>query len=86
MSKESGIFYHPINNYPEKIYTGFSWPCFFFGPFWYLYKGMWGWAVISFCVAGFTWGISALIFPFFANNSHQESLLKKGYLGRKNNE
>ena len=29
MSKHSGNLYHPINNYPEPIYTGFSWPNLF---------------------------------------------------------
>ena len=32
MSKHSGNLYHPINNYPEPIYTGFSWP----NLFWFL--------------------------------------------------
>ena len=86
MSKELGFLYHPVNNHPEKIYTGFSWPCFFFGPFWYLYKGIWGWALICWVTAMLTWGISVVIFPFFANKTHQDSLLKKGYLSKNSNE
>ena len=31
MSKKSGHLYHPINNYPEPIFIGFSWPNLFFG-------------------------------------------------------
>jgi len=61
-----GILYHPINNHPEEIYEGFSWPCLFFGFMWYLVKGMLGWAIVNFLVAGFTFGISMLVFPFFA--------------------
>jgi len=80
MSKKIGILYHPINNHPEEIYEGFSWPCLFFGFMWYLVKGMFGWAIVSFLVAGFTFGISLLVFPFFANNHRKESLLNKGYL------
>ena len=86
MSKQSGYLYHPSNNYPEKIYTGFSWPCLFFGFFWFVYKNMWAYAVISFLAAFLSWGISNLIFPFLANNAHQTSLLKKGYLGSKKDE
>jgi len=80
MSRKIGKLYHPLNNHPEEIYEGFSWPCLLFGFMWYLVKGMFGWAIINFLVAGFTFGISLLIFPFFANNHRKESLLKKGYL------
>ena len=86
MSKHSGNLYHPINNYPEPIYTGFSWPNLFFGFFWFLYKGMWAWALICSLSAIFTLGISNLIFPFFANQLHQKNLLKSGYLGKPKNE
>ena len=81
MSKPSGNFYHPVNRHPEPIFVGFSWPCLFFGFFWFLYKQMWGWAIISFFAGSFTMGISNIVFPFFANSVHQNSLLKKGYLG-----
>ena len=86
MSKSIGNLYHPVNKHPEGIFSGFSWPCLFFGFFWFLYKNMWAWAVISFCAAMFSWGLSNLIFPFFANDSHQKSLLKKGYLGSENSD
>ena len=85
MSKHSGNLYHPINNYPEPIYTGFL-GLTFFGFFWFLYKGMWAWAIICCFSAMFTLGISNLIFPFFANQLHQKNLLKSGYLGKPNNE
>ena len=80
MSKSIGILYHPTNNYPVPIYDGFSWPNLFFGVFWYMYKGVYVWAIISFIAAMFTFGFSQLIFPFFANRHHTESLYKKGYL------
>ena len=86
MSKKSGHLYHPINNYPEPIYTGFSWPNLFFGFLWFLYKGMWAWAIICFVVAIGTLGFSNLIIPFFANQLHQKYLLKSGYLGTPKNE
>ena len=86
MSKPSGNLYHPVNKHPEAIYSGFSWPNLFFGFIWFLYKGMWGWAIISFVASMCTFGISNLFFPFFANDSHQKHLLKSGYLGSENNE
>ena len=85
MSKPSGNLYHPINNHPEAIYSGFSWPCLFFGFFWFLYKNMWGWALGSFIAAMCSFGISNLIFPFLANQMHQNNLLKSGYLGSDKN-
>ena len=86
MSKSIGYFYHPANNHPTEIFEGFSWPCLFFGIFWYLYKGVFAWALIAFVAAWFSFGISTLIFPFFANKQHQDSLLKKGYLTEKKSE
>ena len=80
MSKKVGFLYHPVNNHPEEIFEGFSWPCLFFGPLWYLAKGVYAWAAISFFAAWLTFGISVFVFPFLANNQRTESLLKKGYL------
>ena len=67
MSKSIGFLYHPSNNYPVSIYEGFSWPNLFFGAFWYLYKGVYVWAIISFAAAIITLGFSQVVFPFFAN-------------------
>jgi len=80
MSKHIGRLYHSVNSFPVDIYEGFSWPCFFLGCFWYLYKGMVLWAIITFLAACITFGISWLVFPFFANKQHRDYLLKKGYL------
>ena len=66
MSKPNGNLYHPINNHPEAIYSGFSWPCLFFGFFWFLYKSMWGWAIGHIIAAMCSFGISNLVFPFIA--------------------
>ena len=44
---------------------------------------MWGWGVIAFILAILTWGLSWLVFPFFANEHHAKSLLKQGYLNEK---
>lgn len=83
MSTIVGKVYHPVNGAGEEIWKGFSWPCLFLGFIWYIYKGMWGWGVISLILAFSTMGISWLIFPFFANEQHAKSLLKRGYLNQK---
>ena len=81
MSTPSGNLYHPINKHPIPIYVGFSWPNLFFGTFWFLYKNMWGWAIIAFFSSIMTNGLSGLFFPFFANQLHQTHLINSGYLG-----
>lgn len=74
---------HPINGAVEEVWEGFSWPCLFLGFIWYIYKGMWGWGIIALVLAILTWGISWLVFPFFANEQHAKSLLERGYLNEK---
>jgi Short C-terminal domain len=80
MSSPAGRAFHPVNKSHELIFEGFSWPCLLFGCFWFIYKGMWGWGIISFALAWITFGLSWLVFPFFANEQYAKSLLKKGYL------
>jgi hypothetical protein len=80
MSKLVAKAYHPINDSTEEIWEGFSWPCFFCDFLWYMYKGMWGWGIIALILAFGTFGISWLIFPFFANAQYAKSLLERGYL------
>lgn len=80
MSKLVAKAYHPINDSTEDIWEGFSWPCLFCGFLWYMYKGMWGWGIIALILAFGTFGISWLIFPFFANAQYAKSLLDRGYL------
>ena len=80
MSEFVGKAFHPTNGSTEDVWEGFSWPCFFFGCFWFGHKGVWGWAAISFLAAIFTFGISWLVIPFFANGFHANSLRKQGYL------
>ena len=80
MSKLVAKAYHPVNDSTEEIWEGFSWPCLFCGFLWYMYKGMWGWGIIVLILAFGTFGISWLIFPFFANGQYAKSLLERGYL------
>jgi hypothetical protein len=80
MSSLAGYAIHPVNKSREPIYEGFSWPCLGFGCFWFIYKGMWGWGIISFAIAFVSFGLSWLVFPFFANEQYAKSLVAKGYL------
>lgn len=80
MSTYAAKAYHPVNDSAEEIWEGFSWPCLFCNFLWYMYKGMWGWGIISLSLAVSTFGISWLIFPFFSNAQYAKSLLERGYL------
>ena len=86
MSRSVGFFYHPTNNHPVAVFEGFSWPCLLFGFFWYAYKGMWKWFILSLLIISFTGGIAWLVLPFFANGQHQNSLKTQGYLDKKRDE
>ena len=53
---------HPTSNTRVKVLGGFHWLwCLLFGFFYYLAKGMWGWAIISF----FTFNGLVVGFPLF---------------------
>jgi hypothetical protein len=41
---------------------------------------MWGMGILGFLLAVVTWGLSWLVFPFFANDQYRKSLLKDGYV------
>ena len=80
MSKQAEVFVDPKWGTQEQTWTGFSWPCFFLGVFWFLHKRLYGWSAITFLAAIITGGIAWLFFPFFANGVHRTSLLKAGWL------
>lgn len=80
MSTRIGSLYHPQNNEPVDIYKGFSWPCLFLGPIWFIVKGLWLWAFLSVILFVVTIGISSLLFPFFANGLFVKKMRNKGYL------
>lgn len=66
-----------------QVYNGFSWPCFFFGPLWYLVKGLWGvgllWIVAAIVTTGAGWLLGILVMPFIANRQYREHLGTSGY-------
>ena len=80
MSKLVAQAYHPVNDSTEGIWEGFSWPCLFCGFIWFMYKSMWGWGIIALILAFATFGVSWLIFPFYANALYAKALLDRGYL------
>ena len=80
MSSLAGYAIHPVNGSREPIYDGFSWSCLLFGCFWFLYKGMWAWGVMSFVMALLSFGLSWFVLPFIANAQHAKFLIGKGYL------
>lgn len=63
-------------------YEGFSWPCFWLGPFWFAFKGMWVFAIAGgVVVLAIPYGylITQLGVPFFANALYRYHLSKRGY-------
>lgn len=80
MSTYVGEMRHPSGNgLVKKIYKGFSWPIFFFGMFYLMYKSMWKWTVIAVLAALFTCFASWLIFPFITNRQYAKMLLEDGW-------
>ena len=67
------------------VIRGFSWPCLFFGPLWFFQK--YGipiyWSLIVLIAAIFTYGISWVVLPFFANKFHEKKMRKTGFCNRK---
>lgn len=80
MSTRAELLVDPKTGIREQTYVGFSWPCLLFGVFWFLYKRVWGWAVISFLASVVTSGIAWFVFPFFANGLHRSHLRRAGWL------
>jgi len=54
--------------------------CFLFGALYFAYKGIWGHAVISFVVALCTFGISWVVYPFFAKGIIRKAYLQRGWV------
>jgi hypothetical protein len=71
----------------EKLEEGYNWKAFFFGPLWFLSKGMGNQALfylmfvyLFYSGSGFSGLIIlAVITGFVANKDHKKYLLEKGY-------
>ncbi len=73
-------FKNPSNGYSEEV-SGATWLwCLLFGAFYFAFKGIWTHAVVSFGAAFLTFGVSWLIYPFFAKSIVENSYRKKGWI------
>ena len=72
-------FKNKSNGHIEEI-SGVTWLwAFLFGPFYFMFKGIWKHAVISFFAAIFTACISVFIYPFFAKGIVRKNYLHNGW-------
>lgn len=62
----------------EHSSVPFLW-CFLFGSFYFIYKGIWRHAIISFILTIATVGISWIVYPFIASNILENNYLKNGW-------
>lgn len=73
-------FKNPSNGFVEESSSPWLW-CLLFGTFYFMFKGVWTHAVLSFIVAVFTGGLSWLIYPFFAKQILITHYNKMGWEG-----
>jgi len=66
------------NNYEVTVSLAGLW-CFLFGCFYFAYKGVWGQAFLSGIIAVCTFGLSWLIYPFFAEKIIVDHYQKNGW-------
>ncbi|HNB26484.1 MAG TPA: hypothetical protein PLR41_05970 [Alphaproteobacteria bacterium] len=59
---------------------GFSWTTLFFGPFPALFRGHFVGFLVIILVNLLTFGVTTLIFPFFYNGWHWNTLIAKGFM------
>lgn len=83
MGQRVGEMVQPSTGLRVEIYQGWSWPCFFFGPFWYAAKRMWGmalvWLALAIATASVVHWLAILVVPWFANRQYVEHLGEKGW-------
>lgn len=72
-------FQNPSNSYIVETNNPGFWTLFF-GCFYFLKHGAWGYALIAFVVAILSYGISWLIFPFFGAKIIKDSYLRRGWV------
>jgi len=81
------IYKQKASGYTEEVGEGFNGWAFLFGPLWFLFKGMIGFAILSLIGAFFAYAIfniiGALIFWIIvgsiANKRYEDYLIGKGY-------
>ena len=73
-------FKNALNGYIEEI-SPYAWLwVLLFGCFYFVIKGVWRHALVSFLCALFTGGISWLIYPFFASSIMRKHYLREGWV------
>lgn len=72
---------NPTNGYKELFgSTSSFFATLIFGPFYFIYKGVWLHVVISIILAHLTEGLSWFIYPFFTKAILRKYYLKKGMI------
>ena len=71
-------FKNPHNNYVEKVSIPWLW-VLLFGPIYFIVKGIWVHAIASILLALVTYGLSYLVYPFFAAKIVRKYYLRKGW-------
>lgn len=79
MSVAADVYVHPRTHARVRSWEGFSWPCLFAGPFWFLHKRMPMWFVVSLLASVATLGFAWLVLPFVANALHRLHLAEAGW-------
>ncbi len=73
-------FRHPVNSHVETV-PRFAWLwTSLFGTLYFIVRGVWTHAVISFILAWITWGTSNLIYSFFARGIVVANYRKRGWI------
>ena len=73
-------YVNTLNNYETTDGGKFSWLwCLLFGPIYFAVRGNWGWFFLAFFFNLITFGIAALITPFFVYKINRTHLLRSGF-------
>ena len=72
-------FKNPANGYIESSSVPFLW-CLLFGSLYFAVKGVWAHVFISFVLACCTFGLSWLLYPFFARGIVFKSYARRGWV------
>jgi hypothetical protein len=73
------VYQNPVNGYKESVTCWSILWAFLFGPFYFCFKGAWGWAALSVIAAIVTAGVSLFVFPFAAPSILETMYMKQGY-------
>jgi hypothetical protein len=72
-------FENPSNGYVEEVTLAPLW-CLVFGCIYFAVKGVWTHAVAALLLAFVTFGLSWLIYPFFASQIMRTHYLRRGWI------